>query len=82
PKNAPALNNLGNLDFFTKDYAQAITYYIQATDADPQDPDYLMNLLKANLHLKYWDAAKKIGAQAVLLDPDLAPAVQALTENR
>jgi len=82
PANAAAMNDLGNISFFAGDYSQAAKMYLKAAAAGAPDPDYSMNLLKAELEMKDVAAAKKAGDAAAALDPDLTPSVQALLDGR
>ncbi|MBI4375785.1 MAG: tetratricopeptide repeat protein [Elusimicrobia bacterium] len=78
PKNAAALNNLGNLAFISGDYASAEKQYLKAVEADPGDADIWLNLLKTGLKLKSREKAREYGAKARAVQAHLGPMVDAL----
>jgi DNA-binding beta-propeller fold protein YncE len=81
PANAAALNNLGNLAFLEGDNAEAEKRYLQAAQADPEDPVIWLNLVKAAIKLKKGDKAREFGAKAVALAPGFKPFVDSLTKG-
>lgn len=81
PTNAAALNNLGNVAFLAGDYAAAETQYLKASEADPEDPDIWLNLVKTELRLKNKEKAHEYGKKTAALDPALAPAVETLLKG-
>ncbi|MHB2026365.1 MAG: hypothetical protein ACYCPQ_06960 [Elusimicrobiota bacterium] len=78
PDDADAINDLGNIDFFSGNYRKAAARYEAAAAKDGTDPDFWMNDLKAQIHLKNAAQAQAAGQKAAALDADLAPAVETL----
>jgi DNA-binding beta-propeller fold protein YncE len=81
PKNAAALNNVGNVSFHDGDYAAAEKKYLEASAADPEDPSIWLNLVRAAIKLKDKEKALEYGGKAKALQAKLAPAVEALTQG-
>ena len=82
PKNAAALNNLGNVAFLDGNYAAAEKKYLSASEADAGDSDIWMNLVKTELHLNNKDKAGEYGKKAVALEASLAPSVETLLKAK
>jgi hypothetical protein len=78
PRNAAALNNLGNLHMLDSQYADAQKYYADAAKADPKDPEILVNLAQAYKAGKNVDKAKEAFTQAQKVDPAMANKYKAL----
>ncbi|MFN4352328.1 MAG: tetratricopeptide repeat protein [Hylemonella sp.] len=78
PRNAAALNNLGNLHMLDSQYADAQKYYADAAKADPKDPEILVNLAQAYKAGKNVDKAKEAFTQAQKVDPAVANKYKAL----
>ena len=78
PRNAAALNNLGNLHMLDSQYAEAQKFYADAAKADPKDAEVLINLAQAYKAGKNPDKAKEAYAQAQKVDPTMATRYKAL----
>lgn len=78
PRNAAALNNLGNLHMLDAQYADAQKWYAEAAKADPKDAEILVNLAQAYKAGKNVDKAKQAFAQAQRVDPAMAGKYKAL----
>lgn len=78
PRNAAALNNLGNLHMLDSQYADAQKWYTDASKADPKDPEILVNLAQAYKATKNVDKAKEAFTQAQKVDPAMANKYKAL----
>lgn len=78
PRNAAALNNLGNLHMLDSQYGDAQKWYIDASKADPKDPEILVNLALAYKGSKNMDKAKEAFTQAQKVDPAMANKYKAL----
>jgi tetratricopeptide (TPR) repeat protein/sugar lactone lactonase YvrE len=78
PRNAAALNNLGNLYMLDAQYAEAQKFYADAAKADPKDPEILVNLAQAYKATRNVDKAKEAFAQAQKVDPAMAGKYKAL----
>jgi sugar lactone lactonase YvrE/tetratricopeptide (TPR) repeat protein/fibronectin type 3 domain-containing protein len=79
PRNAAALNNLGNLHMLDSQYADAQKWYTDASRADPKDPEILVNLAQAYKATKNVDKAKEAFTQAQKVDPAMANKYKALS---
>lgn len=78
PRNAAALNNLGNLHMLDSQYVEAQKFYADAAKADPKDPEILVNLAQAYKAGKNVDKAKEAFTQAQKVDPAMANKYKAL----
>jgi sugar lactone lactonase YvrE len=78
PKHAAALNNEGNLFMLDGQYQNAQKAYFDASKADPQDAEILVNLTKAYKAENNVGKAKGAFAQAQRLDPSLTDRYKAL----
>ena len=78
PKNAAALNNLGNLQMLDERYPQAQKLYEDASRADPKDAEILVNLANAYKTAKDFGKAKQAFTQAQRIDPAVANRHKAL----
>jgi len=78
PRNAAALNNLGNLHMLDAQYAEAQKWYADAAKADPKDAEILINLAQAYKAAKNVDRAKEAYARAQKVDPAMATKYKAL----
>jgi tetratricopeptide (TPR) repeat protein len=78
PKNASALNNLGNLHMLDGRYPEAQKFYADATKADPRDAEILVNLANAYKSAKNFGKAKEAFTQAQRIDPAVANKHKAL----
>ncbi len=78
PRNAAALNNLGNLHMLDSQYAEAQKFYADASKADPKDAEILVNLAQSYKAVKNVDRAKAAFAQAQKVDPAMAGKYKAL----
>ncbi len=78
PRNAAALNNLGNLHMLDSQYAEAQKFYADAVKADAKDAEILVNLAQAYKAGKNVDKAKEAYAQAQKIDPAIAGKYKAL----
>lgn len=81
PANGSALNNLGNIEFAAGDAAAAERYFLQAAEADAEDADIWLNLVKAEIKLKNPEKAREYGGKAVSLEKGLEPMVESLLKN-
>ena len=68
----PAILNLGNVYFIQDKWQQAMQYYQQALDIDPQNPHALLAIAKADQQLSNFDDLKQRYDQLKQLDPKLA----------
>jgi len=78
PRNAAALNNLGNLHMLDSQYPEAQKFYADASKADPRDAEILVNLALAYKAVKNVDKAKAAVPQAQKVDPAMAGKYKAL----
>lgn len=78
PRNAAALNNLGNLHMLDAQYVDAQKWYADAAKADPKDAEILINLAQAYKAAKNMDKAKEAFAHAQKADPAMATKYKAL----
>lgn len=78
PRNAAALNNLGNLHMLDSQYAEAQKFYADAAKADAKDAEILVNLAQAYKAGKSVDKAKEAFIQAQKVDPAVATKYKAL----
>ncbi|MBI3553811.1 MAG: tetratricopeptide repeat protein [Elusimicrobia bacterium] len=78
PKNASALNDLGNVAFLSGDFAGAEQRYLKSAEAEPKDVGIWMNLVKTAAHLNDKSRAAEYGKKAVALEASLSPAVDTL----
>jgi Flp pilus assembly protein TadD len=78
PRNAAALNNLGNLHMLDSQYADAQKFYADAAKADSKDAEILVNLAQAYKAGKNVDKAKEAFTQAQKVDPAVATKYKAL----
>ena len=81
PKNAAALNNLGNIDFLAGKFKEAELKYLKAGESDDQDPEIWLNLAKTELKLGEKMKAKEFAERAVAVDSSLASAVETLIKE-
>ena len=72
PRNAAALNDLGNLYMLDSQYADAQKYYADAAKADPRDAEVLINLTQAYKAAKNTDKAREAYSHAVKIDPTIS----------
>jgi tetratricopeptide (TPR) repeat protein len=68
----PAILNLGNLYFIQDNWKEAMQYYQQALDIDPQNAHALLAIGKADQQLGKFDDLKQRYDQLKQLDPKLA----------
>ena len=78
PRNAAALNNLGNLHMLDAQHAEAQKWYAEAAKADPRDAEILINLTQAYKAARNMDKAKESFARAQKVDPAMASKYKAL----
>jgi len=72
PKNAPALNNVGNYEFMDGRYAEAKKYYQKAVEADPQFAEAWYDLGNAVFSLgEPWSEVERLYRHALEIDPEL-----------
>lgn len=69
---APAVINMGNVQFLKNDTTKALTYYQKALKAAPKDARILINMALVYLDLGKYDESKKYYVQAKDSDPTLA----------
>jgi len=81
PKNASALNNLGSVAFMDGDFVEAEKRFLQSSEADPEDANTWLNLLKTSAKGKKAEAAREYGAKAAALAPGYKPYVDNLVKG-
>jgi tetratricopeptide (TPR) repeat protein len=72
PDYAPALANLGNIEFQEGDAEEAARYYELALDIEPDNPAVLLSLARANHELENYGNASRSYDRVKELDPTLA----------
>lgn len=80
PANAAALNNLGNVAFLSGEYAEAEARYLKSVEAEPNDPDVWLNLVKTAVKQKDAKKAASYGKKAVAADAEAKPAVDTIVK--
>lgn len=70
--NAPALVNLGNLEFLRENWMQAQEYYEQASGLEPQNALVLLSLARINHELENYGTTQRNLEQLAAIDSDLA----------
>jgi tetratricopeptide (TPR) repeat protein len=68
----PAIINLGNLYYCRKDWKNALAFYRQAGEVDPNNPYALLALARVNQELQNYPDAKKSYERLKAINPDLA----------
>ena len=68
----PALLNLGNLYFIHNNWKDALSYYRQASDLDPNNPHALLAISKADEQLRNYGEMKQKYEKLKGIDPALA----------
>ena len=68
----PALVNLGNLRFLTRDFDAALTFYQRAAKREPHNPLVLLGMARANHEQQNYGLAKKEYEELKTLNPELA----------
>jgi tetratricopeptide (TPR) repeat protein len=68
----PAMINLGNLYFIHSNWKDALSYYEQASDLDPNNPHVLLAIAKADEQFKNFGEMKQKYEKLKDLDPALA----------
>lgn len=77
----PAILNLGNIYYLKSDWTNALVYYNQAQSIDPNDPNVLLSIAKANAELENFGTAKASYAKLQQVDPQLAEAYSYLGQG-
>ncbi|TVQ21605.1 MAG: hypothetical protein EA382_13330 [Spirochaetaceae bacterium] len=72
PPYAPALLNLGNLHFLSREVDQALGYYERAHAVDPDNTVILLAVARANHELENYGHVARTYERLKQLDPDLA----------
>ena len=78
PKNAAALNNLGNLHMMEGRNVDAQKMYADAAKADPKDAEVLINLANSYKAVNNVEKAKESFSRAQRIDPSMASKYKAL----
>jgi tetratricopeptide (TPR) repeat protein len=78
PRNAAALNNIGNLHMIDGRYPDAQKSYADAAKADPKDAEILVNLANSFKAVNNVEKAKEAFSQAQRIDPSMASKYKAL----
>ncbi|MEK7388272.1 MAG: tetratricopeptide repeat protein [Elusimicrobiota bacterium] len=81
PKNAAALNNIGNIAFLEGDNVEAEKRYLQAAEIEPDDSVIWLNLVKTFIRQKKLDKAAQSGEKAVASNPGFKPFVDSLLKG-
>ena len=81
PKDSSAMNNLGSVAFLEGDFAEAEKRFLQSSEAEADDANTWLNLLKTAIKLKKPDPAREYGAKAVALAPGYKPFVDNLVKG-
>ncbi len=68
----PALINMGNLHFMKSEFTEALDYYLQAEEIQPEKASILLALARTNYELGKLAAAKKYHALLSSAAPELA----------
>ena len=68
----PAMLNLGNLYFIQSNWKDALSYYHQASDFDPNNPRVLLAIAKVDQQLKNYGEMRQNYQKLKDLDPSLA----------
>jgi Flp pilus assembly protein TadD len=71
PESPVILNNMGNVAYLRKTYADALDRYLQASKLDDGDSQILMNICQALLALDRKTEAKVVYDKAVQLDANV-----------
>jgi tetratricopeptide (TPR) repeat protein len=70
-----ALYNLGNIYYLRGDYTEALSYYNRALKKAPNDPRSVLAIVKTNVALDKYSAAKEGYDKLKSLDPELASSI-------
>ena len=81
PKNASSLNNLGSVAFMEGDFVEAEKRFLQSSEADADDANTWLNLLKTAIKLNKIEPAREYGAKAVAQSPGYKPFVDNLVKG-
>lgn len=68
----PAILNLGHLYYLKKDWKNALAFYQQAGDVDPNNPHTLLALARVNQELQNYSDAKKSYERLKAINPEFA----------
>ena len=68
----PALVNLGNINFLSEDYPEALEFYERAESVRPDNPTVLLGVARASHQLEDYPKASASYAQLKTVDPGLA----------
>jgi DNA-binding beta-propeller fold protein YncE len=80
-KNAAALNNVGNIAYVSGDYAAAEAQFLKAAEAEPEDSDIWLNLLKTAVRMNNGAKAKEYARTAYGLEKSLEPVTDSLIKK-
>ncbi|MDA3958198.1 tetratricopeptide repeat protein [Oceanispirochaeta sp.] len=68
----PSLMNLGNINYLSEDYAEALAYYNQADKIKPNSKKVLLGIARTSHQAEDYDTAATAFSQLKKLDPELA----------
>jgi tetratricopeptide (TPR) repeat protein len=68
----PALINMGNIRFLSKDIRGALKYYQRASIKEPDNPKVLLSIARAGHELENYGTVRESYEKLTLLDPELA----------
>jgi tetratricopeptide (TPR) repeat protein len=68
----PALINMGNIRFLSKDIRGALKYYQRAYIKEPDNPKVLLSIARAGHELESYGTVRESYEKLTLLDPELA----------
>ena len=72
PDYAPAVANLGNIEYQEGNLEEAADYYESALNLEPDDPAVLLSLARVNHQMENYGTATKSYDRVKELDPTLA----------